>query len=178
MEIQKIKVLNELRLSDIIHDIEHGKLKIPRFQRDFIWERTKVLKLLDSIYHEFPIGSFFFWKADRKYVKFFRDIAELELPRPERSESLNFILDGQQRITSLYVTIKGEKIEGADYGKICFDLKEENFVLGKAKYEVGDTKIPLYEMLGPDRHKIYNNLSDEYKDIFHKCLYPPPNIQC
>ena len=50
MEIQKIKVLNELRLSDIIHDIDRGKLKIPRFQRNFVWERSKVVKLLDIIY--------------------------------------------------------------------------------------------------------------------------------
>lgn len=170
MEIQKIKVLNELRLSDIINDIERGKLKIPRFQRDFIWERTKVLKLLDSIYNEFPIGSFFFWRADKKYVNFFRNIAELELPKPDKSESLDFILDGQQRITSLYVTIKGKKIKGVNYGAIGFDLEEERFVISKSKYEIGKSFVPLCEILGSNRHEIYNSLSDKQKKVFDKCL--------
>jgi hypothetical protein len=170
MEVQKIKVLNELRLSDIIFDIERGKLKIPRFQRDFIWERTKVLKLLDSIYNEFPIGSFFFWKADRKYANFFRNIAELDLPKPDRSESLDFILDGQQRITSLYVTIKGKKIGIANYGAICFNLEDKKFVLGSDKYKAGGASVPLCEILGSNRHEIYDNLPSEYKGSFDKCL--------
>lgn len=58
MQLQKIKV-DELKLSDIVNEIEHGQLRIPRFQRDFVWERSKVIKLLDSIYKEYPIGSLF-----------------------------------------------------------------------------------------------------------------------
>ena len=60
MEIQKIKIESDYKLPDIIHDIEKGILRIPQFQREFIWEKSKVIKLLDSIYKEFPIGSFFF----------------------------------------------------------------------------------------------------------------------
>ncbi len=70
MQQQKIKV-DELKLSDIVHDIEYGHLRIPRFQRDFVWERSKVIKLLDSIYKECPIGSFFIWEADKKYNLFY-----------------------------------------------------------------------------------------------------------
>jgi len=66
MQQQKIKV-DELKLSDIVYEIEHGQLRIPQFQRDFVWERSKVIKLLDSIYKEYPIGSFFIWEADKKY---------------------------------------------------------------------------------------------------------------
>jgi uncharacterized protein with ParB-like and HNH nuclease domain len=110
-----------------MRDVERGKLRIPRFQREFVWERPKVIKLLDSIYHQFPVGSFFFWAAPRKYNKFFRNIAELSLPKPEEMEDITFILDGQQRITSLYATIKNLTLEGVDYGKICFDLENEEF---------------------------------------------------
>lgn len=170
MEIQKIQVLNQLKLSDVINDIERGRLKIPRFQREFIWERTKVVKLLDSIYNEFPIGSFFFWQADRKYANFFRNIAELDLPKPDKTSSLDFILDGQQRITSLYVTIKGKKIKGINYGSICFDLKKEKFILGRSKYDLGETTIPVHIIFGSNRHEIYNHLPNEQKLAFDKCL--------
>ena len=107
MEIQKIKVLNNYSLFEIIHDIDCGKLKIPRFQREFVWKRSKIIDLFDSVYKEFPIGSFFFWQADKKYINFFRNIAELELAKPDHFDEINFILDGQQRITSLYIAIKG-----------------------------------------------------------------------
>ena len=46
-----------------------------------MWSPTKVINLMDSIYKGFPIGSFFYWKADRKYVTLFRDIRE-SFPSP------------------------------------------------------------------------------------------------
>jgi len=51
-------------------------LRIPQFQREFVWDKPRIIKLLESIYLEYPIGSFFFWDAPRKYYDFYRDIAE------------------------------------------------------------------------------------------------------
>jgi uncharacterized protein with ParB-like and HNH nuclease domain len=52
----KIEIRN-IRLETLLGDMEtKGFLRIPRFQRDYVWERSKVAQLLDSIYHEFPIG--------------------------------------------------------------------------------------------------------------------------
>ena len=101
MEIQKIKV-TDWDLADLINAVKSGKLRIPRFQRDFVWERSKVTKLLGSLYKEFPIGSFFIWYAPKKYNSFFREIPELNLKNPENMDEIQYILDGQQRITSLY----------------------------------------------------------------------------
>ena len=70
MEIKKIKV-DEWDLGGLIDSIRSGRLRIPRFQRDFVWERSKVVKLLSSMYKEFPIGSFFIWYAPKKYNSFF-----------------------------------------------------------------------------------------------------------
>ena len=50
----KIEIRN-IRLETLLSDMEtKGVLRIPRFQRDYVWERSKVAKLFDSIYHEFP----------------------------------------------------------------------------------------------------------------------------
>lgn len=70
-------------------------------EADFVWEKLKVIKLLDSIYKEYPLGSFFFWNAPKKYYFFYRDIAELNLPKPDKYEKMSLIIDGQQRLTSL-----------------------------------------------------------------------------
>jgi len=152
MEIQKIKV-TDWDLADLINAVKSGKLRIPRFQRDFVWERTKVTKLLGSMYKEFLIGSFFIWYAPQKYNSFFREIPELNLKNPESMDEIQYILDGQQRITSLYVTIKGLTIKGVDYSNICFDLNKEEFVCIEGD---GIRFIPLCQLLGEERHKIYD----------------------
>ena len=165
MEIQKIKVRDE-QLSVIVHDIERGLLRLPPFQRDFVWERAKVVKLLDSIYHEFPIGTFFIWEADRKYNAFYRNIAELEIPDPEPHADVHYILDGQQRITSLFVTAKGLKINQTDYSQICFDFDKERFLV---RYKEGDYYAPLKDILGENHLQVYNRLNDDRKKTFEKC---------
>ena len=116
----------------LMNDIENGRVRLPPFQREFVWSVGKVIDLMDSIYKGFPIGSFFYWKADRKYVTLFRDIKSLCLPSPAPEQEPFFILDGQQRLTSIWVTFKGSVIDGASYAHICLDLESA------AKYEEGD----------------------------------------
>ena len=52
----------------LMNDIENGRIRLPPFQREFVWGIGKVIDLMDSIYKGFPIGSFFYWKANRNYV--------------------------------------------------------------------------------------------------------------
>jgi hypothetical protein len=167
MKIEKIKVEPGLKLGDIMRDVDRGKLRIPRFQREFVWERPKVVKLLDSMYHQFPIGSFFFWEAPRTYNRFFRNIAELGLPEPDDRDDITFILDGQQRITSLYVTAKGLTLDDVNYQDICFDLEDEKFVTRKA-----DNKryVALCDLLNEERQfQIYDSLPAHYRERFANC---------
>ena len=56
----KLEIINNWDLKKLISELEKGEIKIPRFQRDYIWERSKVVSLLNSIYSQYPIGSFFF----------------------------------------------------------------------------------------------------------------------
>ena len=169
MDVQKIKI-DKSDFAEIINDVKHGKLRIPRFQREFVWERAKVIKLLESIYHEFPIGSFFIWEAPRKYNQFYRDIPELDLEKPDDTQEIKFILDGQQRITSLYVTMQGLSINGTNYGEISFDLDTEKFLM-----HPGDRQrfVPLHVLLGiekkSDAFKIFSRLSEERQKAFLKC---------
>jgi hypothetical protein len=106
----------------LMNDIENGRVRLPPFQREFVWSPSKVVDLMDSIYKGFPIGSFFYWKADRKYVTLFRNIESLSLPAPAPDQELYFILDGQQRLTSIWATFRGSVIDNKDYAAICFDL--------------------------------------------------------
>ena len=174
MQIQKIKV-DELKLSNIVDEFSQGKIRIPRFQRNYVWDRPRVVKLLNSIYREYPIGTFFFWEAAPEYIHLYRNIPDLKIPDPDSNRNFNFILDGQQRITSLYVAIKGLslKIQDSrlnpktiDYSEITFDLDKEEFVIKKpdnARF------VSLASMLEEDHLSLFKSLTDERAKAFDAC---------
>jgi len=166
METKDIKV-DTWALPDLITDVSRGKLRIPQFQRDFVWERSRVIKLLDSMYKDFPIGSFFFWVAPKEYNIFYRRIPELKIKNLDIDGEITFILDGQQRITSLYSTIKGLIIRRSNYYDICFDLDKEIFVARKGDHI---RFIPFADFFKDDTSlTIFDKLSDERKKNFLKC---------
>ena len=105
--------------------IDSGQIKIPQFQRDFIWNKEQTAKLIDSIIKGFPIGTFIFWKTDEE-LRYFRNIGNASLPDPPKGDVIFYVLDGQQRITSLYAVQKGLRItkdgQEIDYKDISIDL--------------------------------------------------------
>lgn len=134
-------------------DIDSGRTKVPMFQRDFVWSEAQTAKLVDSIIKGFPIGAFIFWQT-RDELRHIRNIGNINLPDTPKGESRHYVLDGQQRITSLYAVRKGVRInrEGQeiDYKKISIDLSrdpdaEEEIV--SAEPPVSGPYITVYELL-------------------------------
>ena len=142
---QKIDIINNWNLSKLFSNLENGNFKIPKFQREYVWEKSKIVKLLNSIYKQYPIGSFFIWEAGKEYADFCRHIEELGLPEAPESNMFSFILDGQQRITSLYVALKKKATTKADYTNICFNLRECEFHIPKLRADEFD--IPAWKLL-------------------------------
>ena len=103
--------------SSLISEIEKGQIKIPQFQRDFVWTIQKSAGLIDSIIKGYPIGTFIFWKTKDR-LRSVRDIGSQVLPYPEAGESVDYVLDGQQRLTSLYACLKGASIKREDSKKV------------------------------------------------------------
>ncbi len=90
---------NPLKIEDIISELSRGGIRIPEIQRDYVWKRTQIAKLLDSIYQEFPAGSILLWDTTDEIVM--RGLAT-NLGQDVRSDFIpKVVLDGQQRITSL-----------------------------------------------------------------------------
>lgn len=141
---QKIEIINNWNLSKFFREMETGTIKIPRFQRGYVWEKSKVVKLLNSIYHQYPIGSFFLWYAPKEYKNYIREIGELGLPDQTDANYFQFILDGQQRITSLYVTLKGKVFDETDYRTICFDIENKEFIA--TKNGKGRNLVPAWKL--------------------------------
>ena len=90
-----------LKYGDLFSDLGRGLIKIPQFQRDFVWSKEQTANLIDSIIKGFPIGTFVFWKTTEE-LGHVRDIGNVTL-EPATGRSDSYILDGQQRIVSLYL---------------------------------------------------------------------------
>lgn len=97
----------------LFSDIDQGYLKIPKFQRDFVWSQAQTARLIDSIIKGFPIGTFIFWKT-REELRHVRNLGNIDLPETPKGDAVSYVLDGQQRITSLYALRKGLKITTND----------------------------------------------------------------
>ena len=111
-----------ITIRKLIERITLGDIRIPAFQRDFVWEAEQVAFLLDSIYKGFPIGTIIFWKTDNRLVTE-KNLGRFKLPEPQRDYPVNYVLDGQQRITSLFSVFQTE-IEPIDndWIDIYFDM--------------------------------------------------------
>lgn len=154
----KIEIINNWTLNKIFTELKEGNMRVPRFQRAYVWEPSKVVKLLNSIYKQYPIGSFFIWETDSRMRSFCRDLSDFNFPAEPASSKYAFILDGQQRITSLYVALHGLTFNNRDYSKICFNLDEQKFVIPRLRPEEND--IPAF--------KIFN---EQAKDDILDTLY-------
>ena len=87
-------------------EIDTGQIKLPRFQREFVWDKEQSAKLIDSILKGFPTGTFIFWKT-REELRSYKEVGNHKLPETPRGDYVQYILDGQQRVTSLYAIRKG-----------------------------------------------------------------------
>ena len=131
-DIKKVKI-DDLEFQELMLMVKNGNIRIPNFQREFVWELNQIISLLDSIYHHYPIGSFLFWETD-EHIETYRTIGDVKLNR-DTKKAIYYVLDGQQRITSLFASLEGAEIKVKIKGKtvkkkleIYFDLDEEEFV--------------------------------------------------
>jgi len=124
-------VPNNKGLTTYLDELLAKNYQIPTFQRDFVWERLNVKKLWDSIYKFYPLGSILIWKTNLKLNNHRQiggyQITDTNFTRP----NYQYILDGQQRTTSLLTSLYGGRIDsnpGFDptiYVDITIPLKDE-----------------------------------------------------
>jgi hypothetical protein len=96
-----------IAIREIIDQVIRGQIRIPAFQRGFVWEPERVAYLMDSIYKRYPFGSLLFWRTKEK-LKVERDLGPFELPDPKADYPVDYVLDGQQRVTSIFAVFQNE----------------------------------------------------------------------
>ncbi len=162
----------------VMSEIENGIIKIPQFQRNFVWSKTKSAKLLDSMIKGYPIGTFILWKT-KEQLRSVRNIGDALLPDTPEGDYAKQVLDGQQRLTSLYASINGLNIQRdgriEDFSKIFVDLDaadDHDVVTIDVSGKAEKTYVALVDLMEgkfsyfstfPEQ---YHHKLDEYKERF------------
>jgi len=157
------------RLIHYIEDIDNGYIQVPSFQRGFVWNNTQKKDLFESISLGYPMGSLLLWKPAEEYG-ITEKIGPYPLPKPRTNEFF-YILDGFQRLSTIYSCLKNpkktksvdEKLRLKEYA-IFYDLLKEEFLIPRSS-TVPITQIPVYTLVDTFEFLTYaTKLQNEYNN--------------
>ena len=132
-------------LPALFRRIRNGTIRIPAFQRGYVWEKAKGLELLDSVRNGYPIGSLLFWEAD--VAEMTTDSSdELAFPHPDVQGTVAFVLDGMQRLSTLYGAFHSVGTEDSGDFNVFYDLMTDEFLTARDKTE---SSIDLRKLFVP-----------------------------
>lgn len=111
-------------IRDLNARVAKGEIKVPKFQRPFVWETSQALALLDSVINNYPVGSLLLWRTAQK-LKTERDLGAFQLPQVDDLNPTEYVLDGQQRLTVLYSVLGAP--DSAPGFSASYDLESQKF---------------------------------------------------
>jgi uncharacterized protein with ParB-like and HNH nuclease domain len=118
--------VTNIKVSNLISDVQVGNIAIPEIQRPFVWKSTKVCDLIDSLYRNYPVGYIITWKSP-----------DIKIKDGKSSNGRLILIDGQQRITALSTALNRDEIVNDNYKKeriiISFNPQTEEFRVLKNK---------------------------------------------
>ena len=120
-------------LGGLLHYIEIGDIALPDIQRPFVWSNAKVRDLFDSMYRGFPVGYFLFWENVTGGAT-----KQIGVGSKQHTVARLLIVDGQQRLTSLFAVFRGRKVLDEDYKERQIEVA---FRPRNGKFEVADAAI-------------------------------------
>ncbi len=149
----------EYTLSMLVDQIKIGAIGLPDIQRPFVWPNTKVRDLFDSMYRGYPVGYLLFWQ--NAYDGGTRAIGA----DGKQKTPYLLIVDGQQRLTSLYAVIRSEKVVRQnmteEFIEISFNPLTEQFMVCDAAIRRDKAFIPNISLLWNDGADLFE-LVDSY----------------
>lgn len=185
---------DSITIYEALQNIEKGKYVMPAFQRQFVWSMEQIEKLWDSILLDYPIATFLFWRVDDSNVTwdtyFCEFLSEVTFDSRKQADSVNYdltsinvkntdtaILDGQQRLTSLFLSLLGEANIRPNYArkkagpknkiKLLIELNENIITVDKEEYNSKKFDIKFSEKVGkisPTQFEIRDILYEKFQN--------------
>ena len=135
-----------IAVSDLLEGVTSGTIRIPRFQRPYVWGPDDMIQLFDSVLRGYPIGSLLIWQTDRDDITSLEALGPIVLPR-NSPPTRQYVVDGHQRLA----TLLGVLMLPEDYPRdrrddwrwwIAYDLRAEQFIHVKHS----SPEIPLHHL--------------------------------
>ena len=185
---------NSITIYEALQNIRDGKYMMPSFQRQFVWGMEQIEKLWDSILLDYPIATFLFWHVDDSNVTwdtyFCSFLSEVTFDSRKQADSMNYeltsinvkntdtaVLDGQQRLTSLFLSLFGEGYIRPNYArkksgdrlvtKLLIELNKNKISVDEEEYNSKKFDIKFSEKVGrlsPTQFEIKNVLDKKFQD--------------
>jgi hypothetical protein len=155
------------RLSTLLDEIDSGVVLLPEFQRGYVWNRDQVRGLMRSLYRAYPVGGLLVWETSSEDITVRGAAAG--------SGTRQLLLDGQQRVTSLYGVIRGTPppfFEGdkSSFTGLHFNVETESFEFYAPTKMAGDsTWVNVTELFskGPTKYlRAFPNVDDDTLDLY------------
>ena len=189
---------NSITIYEALQNIRDGKYVMPAFQRQFVWGMEQIEKLWDSILLDYPIATFLFWHIDDSNViwdtYFCNFLSEVIFDSRKQADSVNYeltsidvkntdtaVLDGQQRLTSLFLSLFGEAFIRPNYArkksgdrlvtKLLIELNKNKSSVEEEEYNSKKFDIKFSEKVGrlsPTQFEIKNILDMKFQDDFRR----------
>jgi hypothetical protein len=165
----------------LIHDI-NSSLFLPHIQRPFVWEEEQMLRLFDSLMRNYPIQTLLFWRTTdeikaRRFmpqVEWDADLSDFYEPGVSKAgHEKVFVLDGQQRLQTLYAIFAGAiALESGVRAEAYYDVTSGEVttdagLLHTMKFSAEATPLPWYrvaDLMGKDAQKVAEELADDLND--------------
>lgn len=128
-------------LNIVLRQIDRTSLRIPRFQRHFVWGESNIIELLESIRKGYPIGSVLTWRVESS-DNYFSGYREGPFPPADSSlSSFEVVLDGAQRLSTLYGTLRNP--DDNPVYRVFFDLRVEQFIHASSVRRIEPWLVPM-----------------------------------
>ena len=140
-------------LDSLVKFIDLGQIGLPDIKRPFVWKNNKVRDLFDSMYRGYPVGYLLFWQNGFNDV-----IRQIGVDQKQKVPDL-LIVDGQQRLTSLFAVVRGIKVLRQDYKEedieIAFNPLQGNFEVADAAVRRDPSYIPNISVLWGENASLF-----------------------
>lgn len=147
-------------LRHLVDNIDRGDVALPELQRPFVWSNSKVRDLFDSMYRGFPVGYLLFWETGAEV-----GARQIGLDDKDARVARWLIVDGQQRLTSLYSVLTGHEVVREDYSESRVRLA---FRPRDAHFSVYDVAIGNDPEFLPDITALWNDFRGTVSDYFER----------
>lgn len=114
------------RIDELARRILSGDILLPKFQREFVWDKTQIIELLDSVGRGYPIGSVLLWQS-REELRNENKIADLDIELPRPDYPVNYLLDGQQRLSTICGALFWAGSDAKSRWNLVYDLRAQTF---------------------------------------------------